>query len=358
MQDRQSRVPSGCLPCRGEAEGLSRRRLLRGVLGLGAALLAARAGVARADPIDYDWVVTKRAAPLRLVANGRAVRWLPRGIILRTATREEGTWLRVWCPAFDTFGRVEAAAVEDAPAPDEALLAAQRVAPVLPPVLVAAELPARVIGSANVRVWPEARPDTLVRRLGHNAELRVLELVQGDDGESWYRVSETAGGPGVPSGAACFVHNAYVRAPRTDFHPMPLNPDRQPPRWFEADLREPALLTAYEGGRAVWSSLTLYGQVPNVTPLGGHRVLWRVARETMTSERLYPPIPRDAPGGYYLENVLYTQYFDRTGAAIHYNYWASNWGYRASRGCLGLPLAESKWAWDWASIGTPVFIFA
>ena len=86
-------------------------------------------------------------------------------------------------------------------------------------------------------------------------------------------------------------------------------------------------------------------------------MLYRVAKETMTSERVYPPIPRGAPGGYYLENVLYTQYFATNGAAIHYNYWSSNWGYPGSHGCLGLPLTEAKWAWDWASTGTPVSIY-
>ena len=86
--------------------------------------------------------------------------------------------------------------------------------------------------------------------------------------------------------------------------------------------------------------------------------LARIARETMTSERVYPPIARDAPGGYYLEGVLFTQYFSRSGAAIHYNYWSSNWGYAGSHGCLGLPLAEAKWAWDWSRTGTPVKVFA
>ena len=35
-----------------------------------------------------------------------------------------------------------------------------------------------------------------------------------------------------------------------------------------------------------------------------------------------------------------------------------NWGYGGSHGCLGLPLTESKWAWDWAETGTPVIVFS
>ena len=255
------------------------------------------------------------------------------------------------------FGSIDAEAVEDTPAPAEAELAAQRTGPVLPPVLVAAELPARVIGAANVRLWPDDRSDTLVRQLAHNAGLRVIELVQGDDGQPWYRVTEAAAGPRAVPRAAYFFHSDYVRVPRPDFHPARPNPDRAHKSWFEADLEQPALLTAYEDGRAVWSSLTIFGKIGEATPLGERKILWRVARETMTSERTYPPKPRNAPGGYYRQNVLWTQYFDRAGAAIHYNYWASIWGYRNSRGSLGLPLDESEWCWDWASIGTAIYVF-
>ena len=69
------------------------------------------------------------------------------------------------------------------------------------------------------------------------------------------------------------------------------------------------------------------------------------------------PIARDAPGGYYLKNVLFTQYFTSDGASIHYNYWSSNWGYAGSHGCLGVAYNEAKFAWDWADVGTPVYVF-
>ena len=41
-------------------------------------------------------------------------------------------------------------------------------------------------------------------------------------------------------------------------------------------------------------------------------------------------IPRNSPRGYYLQNVLYTQYFTSSGASIHYNYWSSMWATRAA----------------------------
>ena len=61
-------------------------------------------------------------------------------------------------------------------------------------------------------------------------------------------------------------------------------------------------------------------------------------------------IPRFGPGGYYLTNVLFTQYFTGDGASIHYNYWSSNWGYSASHGCLGVALSEAKFAWEFGGM--------
>jgi hypothetical protein len=336
----------------------TRRHFLRAALGLGAAtIVAGRAPLAWAEPIEYLWVATKKATPLRLDPEGHDLRWLPKGILLRVNLNAKGPRLWAWCPAFARFGSVDAVAVEDAPAPDEQQLLAQRVVPVTPSSEWVGELPARTIGSANVRTWPEGRPDTMAGTLGHNTAVRVVEKVVGEDGEDWYRVADSVAGPNAPRGVSFFIHTNSVRAPRQEFHPTTPNPDRLPPRWIEGDLLVPTLLTAYESGRAVWASLALYGRQPNLTPSGEHKVLYRVARETMTSERVTPPIPRDAPGGYYLENVLYTQYFSTTGAAIHYNYWSSNWGYPGSHGCLGLPLNEAKWVWDWSAIGTPVLIF-
>jgi lipoprotein-anchoring transpeptidase ErfK/SrfK len=65
-------------------------------------------------------------------------------------------------------------------------------------------------------------------------------------------------------------------------------------------------------------------------------------------------IPRFSAGGYYLTNVLFTQYFTGDGASIHYNYWSSNWGYAGSHGCLGMTYADSAHLWNWATLGTPI----
>jgi len=211
------------------------------------------------------------------------------------------------------------------------------------------------VGGANLRIWPVVE-NNLLRTLGHNAPMRVLDSVEGDDGDEWYRVHGLDPKTYEPMNLG-YVHNSVVRLPRLHYGPTAADQTDTPGRHFEADLKVPALLTAFEDGGPIWSTLTLKGTVSNQTRTGIHKVLWRVPNETMTSERVYPPIPRDAPGGYYLTGVLWTQYFTSDGASIHYNYWSSNWGYPGSHGCLGVGYSEAKFAWDWAEVGTPVYVF-
>jgi hypothetical protein len=265
-----------------------------------------------------------------------------------------GGLLQVWVPRFGLFGRVAVNTIGPVPVPSPADLAAEKLDG--PNVLGGVGLPGRIAGGANLRTWPTVG-NNLLRTLPHNSPMRVLDSVEGDDGEEWYRVNLLNGLSDTPI-ALGYVHHSLVRLPRLRY--TPINPDRgdQPGRHFEADLKEPALLTAFEDGAPVWSTLTLKGTVSNRTPTGVHRILWRVPNETMTSERVYPPIPRDAPGGYYLKNVLFTQYFTSDGASIHYNYWSSNWGYAGSHGCLGVAYNEARFAWDWGDVGTPVYVFA
>ncbi len=338
------------------AVGLTRRALLKiNLAGLALASLGGTAGAAHADPQsdDAEWIANHVDARL-LGADGQPVVGLPRWTRMRILRGLPNGQLEVWVPRFGLVGRVAANTIGPVPAPSQADLEAERLDG--PEVLNGGlNLPARVMGGGNLRAWPGV-DNAPLRTLGHNAPLRVLDSVSGDDGGEWYRVNWLDGVTGAPL-ALGYIHNSLVRLPRLQH--AAASPDRADAtgRHFEADLKEPALLTAFENGAPIWSSLTLKGTISNRTPLGSHRILWRVANETMTSERVYPPIPRDAPGGYYLKNVLFTQYFTSDGASIHYNYWSSNWGYSGSHGCLGVAYNEAKFAWDWAELGTPVYVF-
>ncbi len=196
-------------------------------------------------------------------------------------------------------------------------------------------LPGRIVGGANVRSRPAVGDDDWLGRLGHNSPIQVLDEVTGEDGESWYRIADGQ-----------FVHHSLVRVPK----PFPPHTGKV----MVAELTQPVVVTAYEDGKAVYSAMAVKGTISWGTPTGFFTIVRRVANETMDSATL--GIPRDGPGGYHLKDVLYTQYFTADGASIHYNYWSANFGYTGSHGCLGMSLDDSLWFWEWASLGTPLFI--
>jgi hypothetical protein len=239
--------------------------------------------------------------------------------------------LFVYYPGFQEYAWIDATGV--VPVSDAPAGPAPRGAG--PEVVQTINLPGRALGY-TVRSWPRVAPATRLRELPHNTPVFVYEAVRGDDGELWYRVGEGE-----------YIHSAGVRLP-------------QPPpqvfagRWIDVDLAEPTLMTAYEDDRVVYTALALRGTVVDSTPTGTHRILRRVENETMDSATI--GIPRDSPRGYYLRDVLYTQYFTTDGAAIHYNYWSSHFGYAGTHGCLGVNLDDARWFWDWADLGTIVNI--
>jgi L,D-transpeptidase catalytic domain len=314
------------------------------------------AGVAHADsPLDDATWIANHTETRLLGPDGQPVAGLPRWTRMRVVRGLPNGLIQVWVPRFGLVGRVAADTIGPIPMPSPEDLAGEKADG---PEAYAGGigLPGRVIGAGNLRIWPVVG-NNLVRTLGHNAPVRVLDSVLGDDGDEWYRVNGLDPKTYEPVNLG-YLHNSVVRLPRLHYTPIAADQTDAPGRHFEADLKEPALITAVEDGGPIWSTLSLKGTVSKSTPTGMHKVLWRVANETMTSERVYPPIPRDAPGGYYLTGVLWTQYFTSDGASIHYNYWSSNWGYAGSHGCLGIAYNEAKFAWDWAEVGTPVLVFS
>jgi lipoprotein-anchoring transpeptidase ErfK/SrfK len=196
--------------------------------------------------------------------------------------------------------------------------------------------PARAVGTARVRSTPEAAEDNQVGTLQHNEALNVIDEVVGVDGDSWYRIADKQ-----------FVYADSVR--------IPTPPAQQHPgRWIDAELTEPAMITLYENNKIVDMALAIKGTLAWETPKGEFTILRRVANETMDSGTL--GIPRNAPGGYHVENVLFTQYFTNDGSSFHFNYWSSNFGYRGSHGCLGLSYDDAIFLWQWADVGTLVEI--
>ena len=254
--------------------------------------------------------------------------WLRRWSYLRV-DRWEGERLYVYNPRTNNWAYVDASAVGPSGPPPSEYLEPTRV-------LEAVGKPARLVGTVQIYSEPSNDDGVWLRSEGHNTPVFVEARVKGDGDGVWYRLD---------SGE--FVEGGGLRIPNGPQQPLG-------PKWIDVELSDPTIITAYEEDRVAYSALAIRGAGAWQTPTGVFRILRRVENETMSSEGL--GIPRNAPGGYYLKNVLFTQYFLGSGESIHFNYWSSNFGYAGSHGCLGLNYDDALWLWQWSEVGTPVAI--
>jgi hypothetical protein len=305
-----------------------------------AAVVAAPVGAQQAEPPTpgaasllpaAEWVVNFEPIGLRAVPDVEAEEITTlRKFSYLEVKGYVGEWAQVFEPRSKLLVYVPSAIIGPSDPPPAYITAPP------PPALEELNATGRAIRGATLSFYPTPEPDAHIESLPHNSPVTIVETVEGDDGEVWYR---TADGDYLPTAA--------VRLPRPPTRTFS-------GRWLDADLVEPAMLTAYEGDQPIMTTLAIKGAGRFPTPPGSWRIIRRVANETMNSETI--GIPRFGPGGYYLTNVLFTQYFTADGASLHYNYWSSNWGYAASHGCLGLTYADSAYLWSWATLGTPVYV--
>lgn len=115
-------------------------------------------------------------------------------------------------------------------------------------------------------------------------------------------------------------------------------------KWIDVNLSQQRL-TAYDGNRAVFSSLVSTGTSRYPTVTGTFNIYVKYSSQAMTggSGRDY----------YYLPGVPYVMYF-YSAYAIHGTYWHSNFGRQMSHGCVNLPTEAARFMYNWAPIGTPV----
>lgn len=129
-------------------------------------------------------------------------------------------------------------------------------------------------------------------------------------------------------------------------------------KWLDANLSLQSLV-AYEERNPVISAVYSSGRPGWLTPAGRFSIRYRVASERMDGSTV---LSQDANtvrrANYVVENVKWTQYFTTAGDAIHGNYWRNPelFGIPSSHGCLGMPDVDAKKFWDWATVGTPVYV--
>jgi len=254
----------------------------------------------------------------------------------------EGDWAYVYNPRTRGAAYVESSVLGPAGPPSDYATADP------PPLDEETDRQGWVQDDTDVSLYPTSDPEAVYAQLESGASVEITGSLHDGDGAQWY---QTAQGDYLPADAV-----AFAPAPSAPTAPVV---NAAPARtfaghWIDVDLSVPARMTAYQGTTPVRSMLTIIGRGPLPTPIGTFSIIRRVANETMDSSTI--GIPRNSAGGYYLTNVLYTQYFLPGGQSIHYNYWSSNWGYPGSHGCLGLSYADAAYMWNFATLGTTVSI--
>jgi lipoprotein-anchoring transpeptidase ErfK/SrfK len=200
---------------------------------------------------------------------------------------------------------------------------------------------AQATEALNVRAGPSTS-SAVVGLLTAGQRFTVVDEVPGEavlaDNVVWFRIS--SGG---------FVYSGFT-APAEGVSNATASG-----RWIEVD-RSAQIARAFVNGRVVYTAGVTTGVPAFPTPVGTFAIQRRVLDETMDSRTI--GIPLSSPLGYFLEHVLYTQYFT-DGVALHDNYWspaAAFGGYPTSHGCVGMRRADALFFWNFATIGTPVIV--
>ena len=108
-------------------------------------------------------------------------------------------------------------------------------------------------------------------------------------------------------------------------------------------------LYAWEGGHILKEFRVSTGMRYTPTVKGSFKILTKIEKQDMKGK--FPPYEP-----YFIKDVPNVMYF--YGAyAIHGTYWHNKFGTRASHGCVNLPVADAKWVYDWAPVGTRVEVF-
>ncbi len=199
------------------------------------------------------------------------------------------------------------------------------------------------LGETNVRSEPTTKAE-IVDVLQYGDPVTVTAWVRGEEvfqgADQWAQI-----GPGRYVYSRNIGRNAPVLPP-----PLPAEAPASG-RWIDVHLIQ-QLMTAYEDRTPVRVAVTTTGMAGWETPAGLFHILVRVPNETMTSGAI------GAEHYYKLEDVLFTQYFTDFGHAIHFAWWRTpeTIGRPGSHGCLNLLLDDARFFWEWADVGTPVFI--
>ncbi|MCJ7658947.1 MAG: L,D-transpeptidase [Anaerolineales bacterium] len=135
-----------------------------------------------------------------------------------------------------------------------------------------------------------------------------------------------------------------------------VTPDTIPPegvtgdRWIAINLDQQTI-AVYEQRQLVFATVIASGSEPFWTQPGLFPIYEKLEKTSMRGA-----FEADGGGGYYLEDVPWTMYFDQA-RALHGAYWRTKMGFSQSHGCVNMTVGDAHWIFNWANIGDPVYIW-
>lgn len=100
----------------------------------------------------------------------------------------------------------------------------------------------------------------------------------------------------------------------------------------------------YQNGALLKTFIVSTGVPQHPTVTGHYKIYVKYTSATMSGE------------GYYLPNVPWVMYFYQ-GYSFHGTYWHHNFGHPMSHGCVNMYTPDAQWLFNWANVGTSVWIY-
>lgn len=145
----------------------------------------------------------------------------------------------------------------------------------------------------------------------------------------------------VPEETKAPKEESKEKEPKMKFPGLPAGVGKNE-RWIEVDLSHQTA-AAYKGKKLMRSFVVSTGTWQHPTVTGQYQIYVK-----------YPSADMAGPG-YYLPNVPNVMYFYKD-YGLHGTYWHDNFGTPMSHGCVNFSIDDSDWLFNFASVGTTVYI--
>ena len=164
---------------------------------------------------------------------------------------------------------------------------------------------------------------------------------------TWFRLTD-----------GTYVYSAFIYQQQLGEESPLLDPHGQE-KWIDVNVTTQTA-TAMVADKPVYTALVSTGSPQFPSPIGTHKIEddGRIAVERMTATQAGYSA---AQASYDVERVLFTQYYDRNGDALHLNYWRPDSVFGAtptSHGCIGMRIHDAQWFWLFGEPGMRVEVHA